>query len=159
MYGFWDIRHDEQGFLSFWAVFCLLTFLTTRKIKILKKWKKHLKLLSFYSCVPQITIICRYGSCTAVQIIQIWKWKQNVWQKPCHIWILISPEQKMVETSCKKKLKSRRIIEHTDYFYFTQIPDKNLQISFKNWRFSTFTTFSLHWWSSVDAGTKQSFCF
>ena len=26
--------------------------LTTQKIKILKKWKKHLKTLSFYTCVP-----------------------------------------------------------------------------------------------------------
>ena len=24
---------------------------------------------------------------TAVQIIQIWKWKQNVWRKPCRTWI------------------------------------------------------------------------
>ena len=39
---------------------------------------------------------------TAVQIIQIWKWKQNIWWKPCHTWIQISPEQKVVETSCKK---------------------------------------------------------
>ena len=27
------------------------------------------------------------GLFTAVQIIWIWKWKQNVWQKPCHTWI------------------------------------------------------------------------
>ena len=56
------------------------------------------------------------------------------------------------------------------YFHFTQITDKNSQFSFKNWRFSTFTTFLLHSWNSVDAdlcissayvmsGTKQSFCF
>ena len=30
----------------------------------------------------------RYGvRHTAVQIIWIWKWKQNVWRKPCHAWI------------------------------------------------------------------------
>ena len=27
------------------------------------------------------------GQCTAVQIIRIWKWKQNVWREPCHAWI------------------------------------------------------------------------
>ena len=36
-------------------------------------------------------------------------------------------------------------------FLFTQITEKNLQFLFKNRRFSTFTTFSLDSWSSVDA--------
>ena len=40
MYGSWDIRHNRERFLSFWAIFCPLTPLTTQKIKILKKWKK-----------------------------------------------------------------------------------------------------------------------
>ena len=40
MSGFWNIRHDRQSFLSFWAIFCPLTLLTTWKIKILKKIKK-----------------------------------------------------------------------------------------------------------------------
>ena len=37
MYGSWDVKRDWQNFLSFWAIFCLLT---NRKIKIFKKWKK-----------------------------------------------------------------------------------------------------------------------
>ena len=104
----------------------------------------------------------------AVRIIWIWKWTQNFWQKPCHTWIWISLEQKMVETSCKKCENKEEL--HTDYFHFTQITDKNSQFYFRNWRFSTFTMFSLHSWSSVDAefcissanvtsGTKQSFWF
>ena len=38
-----------QIFLSFWAIFCLLTpsTLTTQKTKILKKSKKHLEMSSF----------------------------------------------------------------------------------------------------------------
>ena len=46
----------------------------------------------------------------------------------------------------KKAAKSARIKKshRTYYFHFTQITDKNSQFSFKNWRFSTFTTFSLH---------------
>ena len=40
MYGSWNIRHNGQNFLLFWAIFILLTLLTTQKINILKKWKK-----------------------------------------------------------------------------------------------------------------------
>ena len=48
MYGSWVIQHDRHIFLSFWTVFFLFTPLTTKKSKILKKWKKHLEILSFY---------------------------------------------------------------------------------------------------------------
>ena len=51
MYGSWDMECDRHKFLSFWTVFCPFTPLWTQKIKILKKWKKHLKILSFYKCV------------------------------------------------------------------------------------------------------------
>ena len=51
----WSIM--DWIFLSFWTIFCPFTPLTTRKIKILKKWKKTLEILLFYTCVPQITII------------------------------------------------------------------------------------------------------
>ena len=36
--------------LSFWAMFCPFNLLTTRKIKILKKWKWCLEISSFYTC-------------------------------------------------------------------------------------------------------------
>ena len=52
MYGSWDMKRDRQNFLSFWTVFCHFAPLATRKIKILKNWKKHLEILSFYTCVP-----------------------------------------------------------------------------------------------------------
>ena len=51
-----EIWSMTQNFLWFWTVFCPFTELTTRKIKILKKWKKDLKILSFYTCVPKMTI-------------------------------------------------------------------------------------------------------
>ena len=41
----------QQNFLSFWVTFCDFTNLTTRKIKILKKWKQILDIISFYTCV------------------------------------------------------------------------------------------------------------
>ena len=46
MYCYWDIvmEFNEQSFLSFW-----------------KKWTKCLEILSFYTCVPKMTIIMMYG--------------------------------------------------------------------------------------------------
>ena len=35
-----EIWNMTDNFLSFWVIFCPLTFLTTSKIRILKKWKK-----------------------------------------------------------------------------------------------------------------------
>ena len=40
MYHSWDIKHNRQNYLSFWAIFCHFTPLTTQRIKILKKYKK-----------------------------------------------------------------------------------------------------------------------
>ena len=52
MYHSWHMEQDGQNFLSFWIILCTFTLLATRKIKILKKWKKHLEILSLYICVP-----------------------------------------------------------------------------------------------------------
>ena len=52
MYDSWDMECDGQNFLSFWTAFCPFTPLVTQKIKILKKWKNHLEIISFYTCVP-----------------------------------------------------------------------------------------------------------
>ena len=57
MYGSWNIKHDIHNFLSIWAVFCPFTPLKTWKIRILKKQKKYQEISSFYTCVPQMTII------------------------------------------------------------------------------------------------------
>ena len=54
MYGSWDMVQDRCNYFSFWAIFCPFTPLTARKIKILKKWNKHLEISSFCICVPKI---------------------------------------------------------------------------------------------------------
>ena len=54
----YDMECNRQIFLSFLTVFCTFTPLTTRKIKILKNWKKPLEIPSFYTSVPKIMIIC-----------------------------------------------------------------------------------------------------
>ena len=57
MYSSWDEECNRQNVLSFWTIFCPFTPLWTQKIKILEKWKTHLKILSFHKCVPQMTVI------------------------------------------------------------------------------------------------------
>ena len=52
MYGSWDIKRDGQNFLSLWTIFYTFTLLTNQKIKILKKRKSHLEILSLYTCIP-----------------------------------------------------------------------------------------------------------
>ena len=55
----WLLRYEVwQNFLLFWATFCPFTPLTTQKIKILRKWKKQLEILSFYTHVSKIMITC-----------------------------------------------------------------------------------------------------
>ena len=44
MYGFWDIKCNEQNFLSFWTIFCPST---NQKINILKKWKNTCRYYHF----------------------------------------------------------------------------------------------------------------
>ena len=54
MYGSWDM----ENFMLFWTILCTFPLppLTTLKIKRLKKWKKQME-ISFYTCIPQMTII------------------------------------------------------------------------------------------------------
>ena len=59
-YDVWFLIYQVQQteFFVIWTTFCPLTSLTTQKIKILKKWKKHLEISLFYTNVPKIMIIC-----------------------------------------------------------------------------------------------------
>ena len=56
MYGSWDIRHDGEFFIIM-GHFLPFDPPNNKKSKFWKKKKKHLEVLSFYSCVPQMTII------------------------------------------------------------------------------------------------------
>ena len=55
-YGFWD-RVRQTDFFVLLGHFLPFYPLTTQKIKILKKYKKHMKMSSIDICVPKITII------------------------------------------------------------------------------------------------------
>ena len=43
MYGSWDIKSKGRSFLSFWAIICLLTLLTTQNFEKIKKnaWRYY----------------------------------------------------------------------------------------------------------------------
>ena len=47
-----EIWNTTNNFLLFWAIFSPFTPLLTPKIKVLKKCKKALEILSYYTCVP-----------------------------------------------------------------------------------------------------------
>ena len=53
MYGFWDIKCNTHNFFLLWTIFYpFTTTLTTKKIKILKKWEIAPEISSFYTSVP-----------------------------------------------------------------------------------------------------------
>ena len=56
MYDSWDMLRDRCNYFLVLAIFCPFTPRTAQKINILKKWEKHLGILSFYKCVPKIMI-------------------------------------------------------------------------------------------------------
>ena len=56
MHDSWDMKCNRQIFLSFWAIFCPFTTITTQTIKTLTNWKKRLDISSFYTGVPKIMI-------------------------------------------------------------------------------------------------------
>ena len=56
LYWSWDMTHNRCNHFSFWAIFCPFTLVTAQKMKIFKKWRKHLK-ISFYTSVPKTMTI------------------------------------------------------------------------------------------------------
>ena len=75
---------------------------------------------------------------TAVQIIQIWKWKQNVWRKTCHTLIWIFPEQKIIEQA----VKSTRIRKnYRTYWLFSFYSDNRKKFAISFQKFAIFNIY------------------
>ena len=70
MYDSWDIEYDRQNFVSFWTIFCSFTPLTTQKIKIMKKRKKHLENYIILQMFPINDYNMMYGSWDMEQDIE-----------------------------------------------------------------------------------------
>ena len=59
LYCSWDMVCDQCNcYFSSWAIFCPFNHLTTWKMKISIKWKKHLVISSFHTSLPKTMIIC-----------------------------------------------------------------------------------------------------
>ena len=50
MHGSWDIKCKKQSFLSFWAIFCPLTLLTTQRVNIFKNKKMPEDIILLHLC-------------------------------------------------------------------------------------------------------------
>ena len=82
LYCSWVMVCDKCNYFSFWAIFCPFTPLTAQTIKILKKWKTNLEILSFYIYVPKImTRWCMVPEILLFLILgsKFWKkWKKSL---------------------------------------------------------------------------------
>ena len=57
LYCSWDMVRDRCNcYFSYWAIFCPFAPLIAQKMKASKKWKKHLEISSFCTCVTKIMI-------------------------------------------------------------------------------------------------------
>ena len=77
LYCSWDMVSDRCNYFSFRTIFCPFTPLTAQKIKILKKWKKHLK-MSCDGCNCYFsfwTIFCPFTTLetSRIEILKLWK--------------------------------------------------------------------------------------
>ena len=104
--GFWDREWDRQNFLLFWVILCTFNPPHNLENQILKKWKKHLEISSFYTHVLKITIIwcmlpdiwsatdifffCHFARYFALFTpllspkIKIWKKSKRAWRYDMH---------------------------------------------------------------------------
>ena len=97
MYAYSDIKRSHRpNVLLFQAIFCSFAHVLTLRIKIWQKCKKYLEILSFYTDVPLIKIICTpdmiYGSWHMKFNRQNYSelfWKYQKWKEnPVYIIIL-----------------------------------------------------------------------
>ena len=110
MYGFWDTERDRQTFLLFWTIFWTFIALTTWKIKILKKRKYYLELLSLYTRkeIWEITW-------------ELHKWDMNEnymiygsWDKKCDkhnflsLWTVFWPFSHLTTLKIKNSIKNKQ---------------------------------------------------
>ena len=96
-YDVWFLRYVEQQteFFVILEYFCPFTPLWTQKIKILKKWKTHLKILSFYKYVPYMKVIW-------YMVPEIWNATEKIF---CHFVLFLYPPPNNPKNQNFEKLK------------------------------------------------------
>ena len=97
MYGSGDMKHDGQNFL-FWTNFRTFNPLKTWKIKFWKNEKKHQETISFFICVPLITIIW-------CMVPEIWRVTDRIF---CHFgsFFALCPSNNMKNQNSEKMKKN-----------------------------------------------------
>ena len=104
LYCSWDTMRDGcNSYFLFWAIFCPFTLLTTQKIKISKKWKQHLEISSFYTCVPKI-MITWYMLPEILCATDGWTDGHTDGRKKWHIEVGAPPKKINLPTNLKKNL-------------------------------------------------------
>ena len=101
------MNHVRQNFLSSWTIFCPFTLLTSQKIKILKKWKKHLEILSFYTCAPEVKII--------------WCMVLEIWSAAGRIFVIFGPFFALYPTDNLKNQNFNKKKDTWIYNHFTRV--------------------------------------
>ena len=123
MYSFWDVRHNK-GFLSFWAIFCPLTL---PKFWKNEKKKKTLKASSFYTCVPQMTIIwC---------MVEIWSMTDRHF---CHFGLFSAHPNNLENKNFEKMKKAPG-----DISFYTSLSWQSYDVWF--WRYEVQQNFLSFW--------------
>ena len=122
MYGSWDMEPDRQDFLSFWAIFCTFTPLTTQKVKILKKWKKP-----FYIILQKKIIL---HQCTKNHDHMLYcSWDMASDRCNCYFsfWTIFCPFTPFIAQKIKIKKKWKK---GWRYHHFTQVYQKSWYICY-----------------------------
>ena len=113
------IWNTRQNVFSFWTVFFPFTPLRAQKIKILKNWKRHMEILSFYTCIinDNHMIYCSWDM-------------EHDRQNILSFWTVFCPFNNIKHKRFWKNEKSTR-----RYYHFTQIMIKFTQMYQKSWSY------------------------
>ena len=105
MYGSWDMERDGQNFLSFQTIFFPFTMLKTQKSKFWKNEKnwRYLEILSFYTRVPKIMIICYTATYS-----EIWSMKNVIGIFHFGLFFALFPPHTKKSENFKKRKKMPR---------------------------------------------------
>ena len=115
-YDIWFLRHRAQQTEFFITLdnFLPIYPLKTQKVKISKKWKKHLEISSFYTSAPKIMVIC-------YTVPEIWHMTDVIVIFHFGLFFALSPPPL---TAQKMKI-SKKWKKHRRYHRFTQVSQKS----------------------------------
>ena len=122
-------RHDGQTSLSFWAIFCSLTILTTRKIKILKKMKKTTgDIIILHKCTKNHDHMLHYT------VPEIWRATDVMVIFHLGLFLTLLPHKPPKKKKLKKKKKKKKWKERLEIIISFYTCTKNSdQMMYGSW--------------------------